>query len=487
MHYINGVWVDEGDHRFDSVNPATGQVLWRGRAAGAQTVGKAVHAANEAFPAWSALGFEARLAYLESFKQLILCAQSELTERIAQETGKARWDAASEVAAVVAKLAYCVASYQERTGDKSKTSPVGTAALRHRPHGVMAVYGPYNFPAHLPNGHIMPALLAGNTIVFKPSEQTPAVAEWMVRQWEAAGLPPGVLNLVQGERETGISLSKQEVNGILFTGSSQTGKAIHAQLAGRPDIVLALEMGGNNPLIVSSVSDIRAAVYETILSAFTGTGQRCTCARRLIVVQSENSETYIEQLLDVTKTLRIGAFDEDPAPFMGPLISNLEADKILAAQAHLLTLGAVPLLKMARLREGLPFVSPAILDLTAANNIPDTEYFGPMIQLYRVKNLAEAVTIANRSTYGLSASIFSDKSEEYEYVRENIRAGLINWNRQTTGASGAAPFGGVGLSGNARPAGYYAADYCAYPVASVEQATLTLPTELFPGITLGCK
>lgn len=483
MQYINGLWKDAGTHAFSSTNPANGVTLWKGKAAGEAEIAEAVNAAKAAFPAWSARSYEERHALVESFKVLISGAQEELALLIAQETGKALWDAKSEVAAVVAKLTYASEAYNERTGIKSRTSPVGTAVVRHRPHGVMAVYGPYNFPAHLPNGHIMPALLAGNTIVFKPSEQTPMVAEWMVKQWEKAGLPAGALNLVQGERDTGIALAKAPVDGILFTGSTATGKAIHAQLAGKPEIILALEMGGNNPLIVSGVSNLKAAVNETILSAFTGTGQRCTCARRLIVTPGQDD--FISLLVSTSASLIIGSYDENPAPFMGPVISITEAKRLLQAQDKLEKLGGTVLLRMRQLREGLPFVSPCIIDMTGVTGVPDEEYFGPLLQLYRVETTGQAVERANATAFGLSASIFTDDTALFQQLSSKIRAGLINWNRQTTGASGAGPFGGTGISGNHRPAGYYSADYCAYPVASVEVDKLTLPDHLAPGITIG--
>lgn len=484
MHYVNGIWVDEGSHEFLSTNPADGKVLWRGKAADSGLVSRAVAAARAAFSAWAALGYERRYAFVEQFKACIANKQQELATLIAQETGKAMWDATSEVAAVISKLTYASEAYQERTGVKSRVSPVGTAVVRHFPHGVMAVYGPYNFPAHLPNGHIMPALLAGNTVVFKPSEQTPMVAEWMVKQWEAAGLPAGVLNLVQGERETGIALAKAELDGVLFTGSSATGKTLHAQFGGRPEVILALEMGGNNPLIVSKPADIKAAVYETMLSAFVGTGQRCTCARRLILPRWDGRDSFLEALISATKRLTIGAYDESPAPFMGPLISVREAERLLGAQAMLESQGGQILLKMEMLRPPHPFVSPAIIDVTDAKNVPDEEYFGPLLQVVRVETLTDAIRTANQTKYGLSASFFGNDAAEYQQVKQNLRAGLINWNRQTTGASGAGPFGGIGMSGNHRPAGYYSADYCAYPVASVELEALKLPDQLAPGVVL---
>lgn len=484
MQYINGLWTNEGTHSFTSLNPATQQVLWEGKAAGDKEVAAAVAAARAAFPSWAQTRYEDRLKIVSDFKAIMDSQKEELAVMIAQETGKALWDARSEVLAVVAKLTYASEAYAERTGVKSRTSPVGNSVVRHRPHGVMAVYGPYNFPAHLPNGHIQPALLAGNTIVFKPSEQTPMVAEWMVKQWEKAGLPAGVLNLVQGERDTGISLAKQELNGVLFTGSTATGKALHAQFAGRPEILLALEMGGNNPLVFESAEDVRAAVHETLVSAFVGTGQRCTCARRLIVIDGPQSKEFIELLVDSAKQLIAGSYDQNPPPFMGPVISLKETNRLLEAQLKLQKLGGKLLLEMKQRDEKLPFVSPAIIDMTGVEAVPDEEYFGPLLQLYRVKSIEEAAWQANNTRFGLSAAVISSDQAVFQQLSDKIHAGLINWNRQTTGASGAGPFGGVGVSGNHRPAGYYSADYCAYPVASVEVETLKLPDQLPPGMVI---
>jgi len=484
MHYINGLWVEGGSHGFTSLNPATGAELWKGKAAGTAEVQQAVAAARAAFAAWSARDYTERLKIVSAFKALIDAEKEALAVLIAQETGKALWDARSEVAAVVAKLTYAGEAYAERTGTKSRPSPVGNAVVRHRPHGVMAIYGPYNFPAHLPNGHIMPALLAGNTLVLKPSEQTPMVAEWMVKQWHKAGLPAGVLNLVQGERDTGIALAATEIDGVLFTGSSATGAALHKQFAGRPEIILALEMGGNNPLIFHSATDLRAAVHETLLSAYVGTGQRCTCARRLIVIDGPQAQPFIDQLVASAAQLRVGAYDEEPSPFMGPVISVKESIRLLEAQKMLLSKGGRSLLEMRQLRDSLPFLSPAIVDVTDASDVPDEEYFGPLLQLYRVKTPEEALWRANHTRYGLSAAILTSEHAVFQQLSSGMRAGLVNWNRQTTGASGAGPFGGIGLSGNHRPAGYYSADYCAYPIASVEVESLTIPDQLPPGMVI---
>lgn len=484
MHYINGAWVDGSGPSFASINPATGEEIWRGNAASDTDVQAAITAARAAFPAWAALGYDGRLEYLERMAKLLESQKDILATLISQEVGKAPWDAKAEAAGVIGKLAFSKQAYGERTAHKSRETPIGTSVLQHRPHGVMAVFGPYNFPAHLPNGHIMPALLAGNTIVFKPSEQTPLVAEWTVKQWEAAGLPRGVINLIQGERETGMALSKGDINGLLFTGSSATGIALHKQFAGRPEVMLALEMGGNNPLIVTDVADIPGAVHETLVSAYLGTGQRCTCARRLMVIEWPGANAFIAALVEGASKLRIGAYDETPEPFMGPLISMKEADRLLAAQDMLEKLGGKVLLRMKRLRDNLPFVSPGVIDMTGVADAPDEEYFGPLLKLYRVKEDEEAVALANATKFGLSSAIFTDDASRFQSLSAGLHAGLINWNRPTTGNSGVTPFGGVGISGNHHPAGYYAADYCAYPVASVEVPKIKRPEKPSPGIEI---
>jgi succinylglutamic semialdehyde dehydrogenase len=361
--------------------------------------------------------------------------------------------------------------------------------LRHRPHGVVAVFGPYNFPGHLPNGHIVPALLAGNTVIFKPSELTPGVAQLTVKIWEEAGLPAGVLSLLQGGRDTGIALASHlGLDGLFFTGSSGTGNLLHRQAAGEPAKILALEMGGNNALVVGEVEDLDATVHCIIQSAFISAGQRCTCARRLIVIDSPNrkisSQALLERLAQVTQNITVGAFDAEPQPFMGAVITANAASVLLQAQQNLIDRGAVGFPAMRLLKPASGLLAAGLLDVTAVKNIPDEELFGPLLQVYRVQNMEQAVALANKTRYGLAAGLLSNDSAQYEYFMRHIRAGIVNWNRPLTGASSAAPFGGVGASGNHRASAYYAADYCAYPQASLESATLTMPKALSPGLVM---
>jgi succinylglutamic semialdehyde dehydrogenase len=484
-HLVHGQWVAASGAALISTNPATGEVLWQGQAADEQTVADAVHAARAAFGEWGYRPLEERLAIIRAFKAELEAHQLPLAETISRETGKVLWDAKTEVAAMINKVEISIKSYHERTGQQITDANGVKSVLRHRPHGVLAVFGPYNFPGHLPNGHIVPALIAGNTIVFKPSDHTPLVAEQVLRLWQEAGLPAGVINLVQGDRETGRALANHSgIDGLLFTGSSTVGTLLHQQFAGQPQKILALEMGGNNPLVIETLEDVNAAAYHTIQSAFITSGQRCTCARRLILVENAQTDAFLARLVEMTKTIRVGAWDDTPEPFMGPLITNIEADKLLAAQSMLLEAGGKSLLEMQRTREGLPFLSPAIIDTTEVEKRPDQEWFGPLLQVIRVPDIDAAILEANRTSYGLAAAIFTKDASSYEHFQRNVRAGCVNWNRATTGASSALPFGGVGLSGNHRPSAWYAADYCAWPMASMEIDSLTLPAALSPGMSL---
>ena len=482
QHFINGQWVTGVGAGFASENPATGELLWSGNCGVAEEVAQAVMAARAAFASWSRLSYDERRQFVSGFVEQLQSHSEELAQSLHQETGKPLWESKTEIGTMVAKAAASDKAYHARTGESANESGGVSMALRHRAIGVFAVLGPYNFPGHLPNGHIIPALLAGNTIVFKPSELTPQFADLMVQCWQQAGLPAGVINLVQGDGRTGELLGADDgIDGLLFTGSSRTGHAIHKQFGGRPDKMLALEMGGNNPLVVNHVADIDAAVYTIIQSAFITAGQRCTCARRLVLVRSRENETLLAKLLDVTASLRVGSGDDS---FMGPVISNKAAELVLGFEQKLLDGGGKSLLAVNRSDPDRPFLSPGIVDVTGAGNIVDEECFGPLLQVIWVDDLDAAIAVANDTRYGLSAGILSDDEADWHHFLPRARAGIINFNRPTTGASGAAPFGGVGASGNFRPGAFYAADYCAYPVASVSADSVELPENLAPGIVL---
>lgn len=481
--FIDGQWRAASGPAFASRNPGTGETVWSGQAATAEEVDRAVSAARRAFGAWSHTSLEARCEIVRRFAALVTERKEQLAQAIGRETGKPLWEARTEAASMAAKVAISIAAYGERTGEKRTPMADGVAVLRHRPHGVVAVFGPYNFPGHLPNGHIVPALIAGNAVVFKPSELAPDVARVTVELWREAGLPAGVLNLVQGERETGIALANhRQIDGLFFTGSSDTGTLLHRQFGGRPEIVLALEMGGNNPLVVAPVEDVDAAVHHAIQSAFLSAGQRCTCARRILVPTGAFGDRFLARFVEVSERIAVGEYDADPQPFMGAVISARAAAKLVSAQGMLIGRGARALLPMTQRDPSLGFVSPAILDVTGVADLPDEEYFGPLAQVTRYADFDEAITRANDTAYGLSAGLLADDEALWQRFARDIRAGIVNWNRPTNGASSGAPFGGTGRSGNQRPSAYYAADYCAYPMASVESAQLQMPASVSPGL-----
>lgn len=485
-HYINGQWLNGEGHQMSSTDPAKNEIVWSGNAASGQQVNEAVHAARQAFVEWSLTPFESRLTIVQKFASLLDEHKVELAHIIAKETGKPQWETATEVGAMIGKIAISERAYHERTGTVENPMPAGKAMLRHRPHGVVAVFGPYNFPGHLPNGHIVPALLAGNTVVFKPSDLTPLVAEYTVQLWQKAGLPKGVLNLVQGQVETGKALAGHEqIDGLFFTGSSTTGKLLHQQYAGQPGKILALEMGGNNSLVVTKVDNILGAVHDIIQSAFITSGQRCTCARKLFVPAGEYGDQLINKLVNATQKLQPGFYDAEEQPFMGAMISARAAAMMVAAQEELLSLGAKALVRMKHSDSKTGFVSPGIIDVSEiAEQLPDEEHFGPLLKVIRYTDIDDAIALANATRFGLSAGLLADDAADYDYFLPRIRAGIVNWNRPITGASSAAPFGGIGDSGNHRASAYYAADYCAYPVASVELDKVTLPASLSPGLVL---
>ena len=480
--WIAGRWLAGQGEAMTSVSPYNNEIVWQGVSATPAQVELAVAAARGAFVVWKKSSFAEREAIVLNFADKIRENSEKIAQIIAKETGKPIWETRTEVGAMAGKIAISIRAYHERTGKASREAGGNQIVLRHRPLGVMAIFGPYNFPGHLPNGHIIPALLSGNTVVFKPSEQTPWTGEFVMKLWQKAGLPAGVINLVQGAKETGIALAEAKgLDGVLFTGSANTGHLLHRQFAGQPGKMLALEMGGNNPMVISNqFGDADAVVYMIIQSAFISAGQRCTCARRLYVPFGDKGELLLDKLAAATLKIRVDQPFADPAPFMGPQISEAAAQFILDAQANLQSLGGVSLVE-AKAGEAA-FVTPGIIDVTNIAPLPDEEYFGPLLQVVRYESLEKAVELANDTRFGLSAGLVSTDDSEWAYFVDHIRAGIVNRNWQLTGASSDAPFGGQGASGNLRPSAYYAADYCAYPMASIEGSETQLPATFSPGI-----
>lgn len=438
-----------------------------------EAVDDAVTVARDALPGWSATPWRERAAVLRRFARLVSRESEGLARLITREMGKPLWEARQEVALVAGKVETTLGPALERVRDFATTD--GSGMCRFRPQGVLAVLGPFNFPVHLPNGHIMPALATGNTVVFKPSETTTAVGLRYARLLHRAGCPRGVFNMVAGDGRIGEHLAlHQGVDGVLFTGSSAVGRRLAVRLAETPGKLVALEMGGKNAAVVLADADLRVAVRECLFGAFATTGQRCTSTSR-IVVSRTIAGSFIEAFVDAARELVVG-YGLDRGVFMGPLATRASLSKFERTQAAAAKEGDAVLLAAAAPRGRHPgfYVSPAIhlVDSVRADSAyQDEEIFGPDVAVHVVDDIDEAVAVADHTRYGLALSVFTRRRRNLDPFIRTCRVGVFNWNRATVGASGGLPFGGQRLSGNNRPSALFATDYCMYPVAMLGPAS----------------
>jgi succinylglutamic semialdehyde dehydrogenase len=462
-----------------SIDPASGEVLWEQPVTSAEECTAQLATARARLAAWSRTPLAERIAVARRYAELLEARRETIAEAISRESGKLLWETRGELGSMISKVAVSTQAQAERAGQRKAATAFGHAVLRHRPHGVMAVLGPYNFPGHLPNGHIVPALLAGNTVVFKPSEEAPWTGELMAQAWHDAGLPEGVFGLVQGGRETGAALVAGDIDGLLFTGSAEAGAYFRRAFVDRPHVILALELGGNNPLIAWD-GEPEALATTIIQSAFITTGQRCSCARRLIVPEGLDGDAIVDALATRTGSIRVGAWFEKVDAYIGPMISGRAAANARGAVERMVALGAKPIRPFAGIAGRNPaFVTPGLYDATGVA-VPDAEIFAPVLQIYRVADFDAAVRTANATVFGLAAGLLTADDALWERFLEGARAGIVNRNRPTTGAAANMPFGALGASGNHRPSAYYAADYCAYPMASFEADNVV--AETLPGV-----
>jgi succinylglutamic semialdehyde dehydrogenase len=481
---IGGRWAPLSGDAMTSVNPARPrEVLWRGSPR-VEHVDQAVAAAREAQGEWVRWPREKRFGALRHYAELCRSRQAEVATLIADETGKVMWDAAGEAAALAAKVEITLdeaehGGLRRVSGFEIPLADTRVGRTWFRAHGVMAVIAPYNFPAHLANGHIVPALAMGNTVVLKPSDKTPAVGQLLAELLEDAlihaGAPTGTVNLVQGGAEVATRLTTHaDIDGILFTGSWPVGRKILEANLDVPGRIVALEMGGNNAAVAMPDCDLRQAVIECVRSAFVTTGQRCTCTRR-IVVHRGVADRFIPALCKVASNLILGDPRAEHPVFMGPIISDAARQGVLDAQAALAKAGGEVLVESTRvdMTGGGYYISPGVMRVdrfTAASEEGagcDREVFGPLVRVSVTDSLDDAIAQANASCFGLAASIFTRERAAAERFCEQARAGCVNVNAGTAGASSKLPFGGLGRSGNHRPAGSFSLDYCAYPVAGM--------------------
>jgi succinylglutamic semialdehyde dehydrogenase len=475
MDLIAGKWADPPapEGAIEDRSPADLSLLLGRYPFSTAQVDRAVAAAREAFTGRPAVQL------VRNIGAVLKKHEEELARTIALDVGKPLWEARTEAQACSAKAAITADEGMKLVTDFPAPGQAG-AECRFRPLGVLAVLGPFNFPVHLPNGHILPALACGNAVVFKPSEVAPHAAELYGRCLQEAGVPPGLFNLVQGGPPVGAALSAHPgVNGVLFTGSWNVGQAIERACQGQTKL-LALEMGGKNAAIVLADADFDKAIYDVLFSAFVSAGQRCTAASRAIVVG--DARRFALRIAQLARELTIG-HPLDDGVFMGPLASPAALEKFEKGMPA----DVECLLASRRLQpRGLSgcYVSPSVHFVQNRRGRPyeREELFGPDLAVYPAASEEEAIEIANATEYGLAASVHTASAETFDRCQRALECGVVNWNAPTVGASGRLPFGGLKRSGNHRPAALWSTLYCAAPVAVMRGEAALDRTKLAPGV-----
>lgn len=455
-------------------------------------VDEACRIAKLAYPQWSRLTVAQRTEYLMRLKEMFIAREEQMAECISRDTGKPLWEAITEAKALSQKIDVTLQHSMKLVQEErlANALPGVEGVIRYKSRGVMAVIGPFNFPAHLPNGHIIPALAMGNTVVFKPSEQAPAVGQLYAELIQQAGFPRGVFNMVQGDGESGRKLAiNEDVSGILFTGSYDVGLRIKQETMTHYWKILALEMGGKNATVVWDDANMDKAIYETLIGAFLTAGQRCSCTSR-VILHEKIADEFTDKFYQAAKKISIGHW-QDPV-FMGPLINGTAVEKYLRFQEIAKRENCESLMRGKTLdlpKKGF-YVTPSINLVNGfkpESIYQKSEIFGPNVAIYRVNAFEESVNIVNSTGYGLVMALFSKSKALYEEALVQANVGLLNWNRTTNGASSKLPFGGTGKSGNDRPSAHFAIQYCSVPMANLEDPTPFDATKVMTGLNFGTK
>lgn len=456
--FISGRFVAPDGRPLTSTNPARGGELVLETAWDPKRVELAAEAAEQASGAWVLRSREERFALLVSLRDSIRKHAKELADAIVLETGKLRSEAAVEVNALINRFDLVKASVDK---DLVEGAVPGFPAEQMRYHalGVVGVIGPFNFPLHLCHAHLVPALLMGNSVIVKGSEVTPLCSQVYAKAVMDSDLPDGVFNMVQGGGEAGAALAAHpHVRGLCFTGSYAVGKKITEQAVARPELLVALEMGGKNTVVVAEDADLRQAAHEIVVGGYLTTGQRCTCTDR-VLVHSSRIDELLSVLLPMVKSLQFGD-PESKDSFAGPLATSSGRDALEAALKRARDAGAEALLAGGRI-EGGSFAKASVHrlpeGLSEVEGYTDIELFGPDVCIQSFSDDDEAVAVMRNSKFGLANSIFTSCDDRFERFYRETNSGILNRNRSTNQASPRLPFGGLGKSGNYRPAGAHAA------------------------------
>ncbi|HWO94878.1 MAG TPA: alpha-ketoglutaric semialdehyde dehydrogenase GucD [Bacillus sp. (in: firmicutes)] len=450
LNYINGIWTaSQSDEVINSLNPADqNEIVGTVQQSSMEDLNEAVEAAKNALPKWREMSPVQRGEFLRKAADLLEEKADEIAEMATKEMGKVVKETKGEVLRGAAILRYYAQEGMRQVGEVLPSSnPNNMLYAKRVPVGIVAVIAPWNFPIAIPIWKIAPALIYGNTVVFKPAAETGLTAGKIVEVFDQAGLPAGVLNLVNGQGSViGQGLvDHKDVNAITFTGSNAVGKQVALGAVAR-GAKYQLEMGGKNPVIVLEDADLNHAAELTVTGAMKQTGQRCTATSRAYIHSLIYNE-FKEKVLEKVRSLKIGNALEEGVD-LGPLSSKAQMDTVLGyiekgkeEGAVLLTGGSVP--KVEEVANGY-YVEPTVFEnVTNDMTIAREEIFGPVLCLVKVDSFEEAIEQANDTIYGLSASLFTrDLSKAFTFVNE-IEAGLVQINGETGGAEPQAPFGGM--------------------------------------------
>lgn len=437
---------------------------------------EAIVSAQKGYDMWRKLSAEERIGYLKKYQEVVRARKDDIAMALALEVGKPLWEAKTEAAALDSKVSVTIADSYDRIRQETikDVMPKIDGHVVYKPLGPCFVIGPFNFPCHLANGQILSALLAGNSVIFKPSEKTIYSAQLMVECFHDAGFPAGVVNFINGTGTTaGQITGDKRIKGVFFTGSRGVGQRILDNTYRDISKLVALELGGKNSTILHHDTNIPHALPELLRACFLTTGQRCT-STSMILVHRKIEQEFISQFKAVTERIRVGhPTKSSPEAFMGPLIDEA-AEKMYFDFCNIgKAEGAEELVAPRKLDVGYEgyYVSPSVHYLAKPNvsgKFIQEEIFGPNCFFIPYDDIEDAIRIANSTEYGLAASVFTRDPSIYKLCLRDIESGLLNLNRSTVGATARLPFGGVKNSGNHKPAAVSMVDHCVHAVASLE-------------------
>jgi succinylglutamic semialdehyde dehydrogenase len=435
-----------------------------------------VDSSIKGFKTWRNTDIEERIRILKNYQAILKENSERIATAISLEVGKPFWEAKTEAAALIAKVDVTIDESLPRIHRKEYENilPNTKGSVHFKPVGPCFIIGPFNFPCHLANGQILSALISGNSVIFKPSEKTCYSSQLMFECLAEAGFPEGVVNLVQGDGETARRILKsKDVKGIFFTGSKEVGLKIIESTYTDLSKLVSLELGGKNPAIVDETANMDFVLEELIKGSFLTTGQRCT-STALVAVHESIHQELISKFHEMAKRIIVDhPIEHDADPFMGPLVDQRSLDQYLLYMGMAKREGIEEVMRGKQLDKKFPgyYVSPSIhlaKSFDESSHFLSSEIFGPNCTFIPYKDFDEAIDIANKTEYGLAASVFTTEQSKFDHAVKNIDAGLINLNRSTVGASSKLPFGGVKNSGNYRPAAVTTIDSCVYQMASLE-------------------